>query len=157
MMRSYELYLLQCIIILNVLTHLIFQIFLWINQLKMFNRYLIESRVWLKSLCFDELCSRNHLLNKLDNHFIILYLGDSKICIGFHLTYLDDFIRRERERERERERDEEIAFSLLSIRQVVIVCRYKRLSLHYFCIFCHSCSGIAYKVSFLEICFPQAT
>ena len=131
---------------MNVLTHLIFQIFLWINQLKMFNRYLIESRVWLKSLCFDEFCSRNHLLNKLDNHFIIMYLGDSKTCIGFHLTFLDDFIRRERAREREREN----AFSLLSTRQVVIVCRYKRLSLHYFCTFCHSYSGIAYTNQFFR-------
>ena len=56
------------------LIHLIFQIFLWINQLKMFNRDLRESRVWLKLLYFDQFCSRNHLLNKLGNHFIVLYL-----------------------------------------------------------------------------------
>ena len=40
----------------------------------MFNRDLRESRVWLKLLYFDKLCSTNHLLNKLNNHFIILYL-----------------------------------------------------------------------------------
>ena len=68
-------YLLKCIIILKVLIQLIFQIFLRINQLKIFNHDLTESRVWLKLLHFDQLCGENHLLNKLDNHFIIFYLS----------------------------------------------------------------------------------
>ena len=59
---------------LEILKNLIFQIFLWINQLKMFNHDLRESRVWIKFLYFDQLCSGYHMLNKLDNHFIILYL-----------------------------------------------------------------------------------
>ena len=47
---------------------------MWINQLKMFNRELRESRLWLKLLYFDQIFSRYHLLNKLENHLIILYL-----------------------------------------------------------------------------------
>ena len=91
---------------MNVLMHLVFQIFLWINQLKSFTRDLRESRVWLKLLYFDQLFSRNHLLNKLGNHFIIFIyfiykslneIRDSEICIGFHLSYLDDLTKSERE------------------------------------------------------------
>ena len=57
-------------------------------------------------LYFDQLCSRNRLLNKLDNHFTILYLfylqnlnkiEDSEICIGFHLSSLDDLTGSERD------------------------------------------------------------
>ena len=58
---------------LERLIHLIFQIFHWINQLRIVKRDLRKSQVWLKLLYFDQFCSRKHLLNKLNNHFIILF------------------------------------------------------------------------------------
>ena len=70
----------------------------------MFNHDLRESRVWLKLLYFDQIYSVNHLLNKLKNHFIILYLFYLQtfeevciLCSGFYLSYLNDLTKREQQ------------------------------------------------------------
>ena len=57
-----EWYLLQCIIILNVLMHLIFQIFLWINQLKISRHRCSIKKVVLKNFAKF---TRKHLYQSL--------------------------------------------------------------------------------------------
>ena len=93
-------------IIFNVLIQVHFEIFLWINPLIMYHPDLRDRRVWLKLLYFDQVYSRKQLLNKLSNHFILFQLfylqnfnkrGHFKICLSFHLLYLDDLARSERE------------------------------------------------------------